>query len=188
MGAAFGATPGSGFANWTPPSLPQGVVDAAAGFGDTLSFGITRGARSLFDFGTVDASSSAYGYGEAGGVALSVSFGGAHLGRAAWNQMGRAGDMVLGLRRVLSDPRGWGAVQRTWSRSVGGYKGLYELHHWFTPRVAGGSNAGWNYMAVSPRLNSLMGSGGWAYNSFKGLVIGIYGAIPTAAINETMYE
>ena len=155
--------------------LPDWMVNASAGFGDTLSFGLTNAARNVAGInGVVNKCTDAYSAGKYSAVALSLAFGAAHLGRAALNQ---------GVTRVFSDPRGWKAVQATWSRNVGGYRGQYELHHWFTPQSAGGSNAGLNYMAVSPWLNNAMGNGGLMYNAFKGTVLGIYGAIPTAAIS-----
>jgi len=103
-----------------------------------------------------------------------LAFGGAHLGRGLINQGGRVG-------RLVSDSRRWSSVQRTWSRTVGGYKGRYELHHWFSPQSAGGSNAIWNYMAVSPGLNRAMSNGGALYEGFRFSVMSIYGSIPTAA-------
>jgi hypothetical protein len=159
---------------WVPPSLPDWVVNGAAGFGDTLSFGLSRGARHLLGVGSVDTCSSAYGRGELAGVAYSLAFGGVHLGRAA---------AIQGVERVFVDPRGWKAVQATWSRSVGGYIGRYDLHHWFTPRSLGGSNAAWNYLPVSPWLNRAMGNGGLLYDAFKGSVLGVYGAAPTAVVS-----
>ena len=164
------------------PTIPQGVVDFSAGFGDTLSFGITNQIRNLMGTNiAVDKCSSAYGYGEASGVGLSLAFGAAHLGRGGLNQMN--GNLGLGIGRIFSDGRKWGSVQRTWSKSVGGYKGEYQLHHWFTPQSAGVSNAIWNYLPISAKLNNMMSDGGVMYNAFKGLVLGIYGAAPTALIS-----
>lgn len=81
------------------------------------------------------------------------------------------------------DRRTYSTVQRIWSRRVGGYKGQYELHHWFTPQSSGGTSAGWNLVAISPRLNRMMSDGGLAYDAFKAVFIGTYlgysGAIPT---------
>lgn len=127
--------------------------------------------------GVVNQCSGQYSAGEWSGIGVSLTFGGAHLGRNAVNQGAK------GLERLIFDKRTWGSVQRTWSRSVGGYRGRFELHHWFTPRSAGGSNAGWNYLPVSGRLNNLMSNGGIAYNIFKFTTLWIYGAIPTAMMN-----
>lgn len=66
---------------------------------------------------------------------------------------------------------------------MGGYRGRFELHHWFTPRSACESNAGWNYLLVSRRLNNLMSNGGIAYNIFKFATLGIYGAVPMVMMN-----
>jgi RHS repeat-associated protein len=164
------------------PDAPDWLVNGAAGFGDDLSFGLTRVARRyLGGDASVNVCSTAYKAGTWTGVGLSLAFGGAHLGRAALNQMGKGG-LKVGLKRLLSDPRRWSSVQRSWSNSVGGYKGEYELHHWFQPQSLGGSNAAWNYVPVTPWLNNAMGQGGLLYNSFKASVLGIYGAIPTSAI------
>ena len=46
------------------PSLPNWLVDSAAGFGDSLSFGITAGIRNLADIGSVNKCSTAYRAGE----------------------------------------------------------------------------------------------------------------------------
>lgn len=152
--------------------LPAGIVNGVAGFGDTLSFGLSGVARDLLGWGTsVDRCSRGYRGGQLAGVAYSLAFGGAHLGRAALNQ---------GIKRVFVDPRSWSAVQRTWSRSVGGYIGRYELHHWFTPQSLRGANAAWNYLPVSPWLNRAMSNGGLLYQAFKSSVLGVYGAAPTA--------
>jgi hypothetical protein len=68
---------------------------------------------------------------------------------------------------------------------VGGYKGKYELHHWFTPQSGGGSNAAWNYITTSAWLNRRMGDGGKLYNAFKASVFTMYASpVPTALINE----
>jgi hypothetical protein len=66
--------------------------------------------------------------------------------------------------------------------------GRYELHHWFTPQSAGGSNAIWNYMAVSPKLNRMMSNGGNLYAGFRASVVAIYGAVPTAAASAATSE
>jgi RHS repeat-associated protein len=63
-----------GLWRWGDP-LPQDFVDFSAGFGDVLTFGITRQARNLFDIGGVDECSSAYSYGEYAGIAASVATG-----------------------------------------------------------------------------------------------------------------
>lgn len=77
------------------PTLPQGVVDAAAGFGDTASFGITNAIRDVLDINdVVDQSSGAYTGGSvAGGICSggagalrgAAAFGGTKLGNRLLN-------------------------------------------------------------------------------------------------------
>jgi RHS repeat-associated protein len=57
------------------PELPQWFVDASAGFGDVLTFGLTKQFRHATGVGTVTECSSAYGAGEWLGVAASVATG-----------------------------------------------------------------------------------------------------------------
>ncbi len=56
-------------------SLPPEFVDFAGGFGDVLTFGLTRRAREAMDIGSVDACSGAYAAGEIAGVVASVATG-----------------------------------------------------------------------------------------------------------------
>jgi RHS repeat-associated protein len=158
--------------------LPQNVVDFAAGFGDTLSWGGAGAIRNFFNINSVDSCSGSYGMGQAGGVAFSLAFGGAHLGRHALN---------VGIKQFFRDPRAYSTVQKQWSRSVGGYKGSYEVHHWYTAQAAGGTSAGWNLVTVSPWLNRAMADGGVAFQAFRAAFGGTYlaaaGAIPTALAN-----
>lgn len=78
----------------SPPSLPQGVVDFAAGFGDTVSFGLSAHIRNLYEIdGGINYGSSEYSTGivsgmvgslgtvVAGGTAINIgirTFGGAN--------------------------------------------------------------------------------------------------------------
>ncbi|MDB0568778.1 RHS repeat-associated core domain-containing protein [Ralstonia solanacearum] len=162
---------------WGDP-LPQGWVDGAAGFGDTISWGATGLVRELGNIGSVNKCSSAYTVGEAAGVLWGLAWGGATVGRHAAN---------VGEAKFLADTRKYGTVQRAWSSSVGGYKGKYELHHWLIPQSAGGTSAGWNLVTVSPGLNRAMSDGGLLFDAFRASVIGSYlgaaGAIPTAIAN-----
>ncbi len=182
---------------WGDP-LPQSWVDGAAGFGDTISFGATSGIRNMAGIGSVNKCSSAYSNGEWAAIGLSVGFGGVHLGRNALNQMGRRGNLTQrlqrGVGRIFSDSRTWGAVRNMWSRATGnGTAALrsrgQQLHHWFRAQSRGGGNSAFNYMPVSSRLNNIMGNGtlNWtqriSFNSFRGLVLGIYGAAPTSAVS-----
>jgi hypothetical protein len=55
------------------PTIPQPVVDACAGFGDTVSLGLTYGIRELMDTnGAVDFSSDSYMGGALAGIILNV--------------------------------------------------------------------------------------------------------------------
>ncbi|MFG6468303.1 RHS repeat-associated core domain-containing protein [Roseateles sp. BYS87W] len=181
---------------WGDP-LPDWLVDGAAGFGDTLSFGGTRVVRRWMGTdGAVNRCSIAYSNGEWGAIGLSLAFGGAHLGRNALNQMGRAGDLgtrvARGVGRVFSDGRSWGAVRDTWSVAAGnGERWLaangQSLHHWLIPQRFAEVNAGFNYMAISAGFNSWM-NGSTAFRTavewgFRGSVAGIYGAPLTAAVS-----
>lgn len=62
---------------FSPPSLPQEVVDFSAAFGDTISFGLTDIIRDVLDInGVVDKNSGAYDIGEWAGVGYGVMAGG----------------------------------------------------------------------------------------------------------------
>lgn len=66
------------------PTLPQSVVDASAGFGDTASFGITNVIRDALGINdVVDQFSGAYTDGDVGEVAGGVYSGGAGALRGA---------------------------------------------------------------------------------------------------------
>jgi RHS repeat-associated protein len=179
------------------PALPDWLVDGAAGFGDTLSFGATGVVRGWMGTdGVVNRCSSAYSNGEWGGLGVSLAFGGAHLGRNAAYQMGRAGGLGTrvgrGAGRLFSDGRTWGSVRDTWSVAAGnGERWLaangQSLHHWLFPQRFAEINAGFNYMAISAGFNSWM-NGTTALRTavewgFRGTVAGIYGAPLTAAFN-----
>jgi len=92
-----------------------------------------------------------------------------------------------------------------WSKAAGGgtralNRRRLQLHHWFRTQVGGGSNAGWNYLPISQRLNRLMNDGRLftptgritintikkftSFNIFRGAVLGIYGGIPTGSISK----
>ena len=46
------------------PSPPQGLVDFAAGFGDNITFGISKSIRNLYNIGNINNCSSYYLIGE----------------------------------------------------------------------------------------------------------------------------
>jgi RHS repeat-associated protein len=174
------------------PSLPQGLVDFVAGWGDTLSFGITRGVRSLLGDGSVNYCSGWYAGGEAAGVLHSLIFGGAHLGRNAMMQMGRRGNLASrvarGIERIFQDGRTYDRIMKMYSSSMGGLNraGL-NLHHWLIPQRwmgrTGRLDMGLNYMAIGARLNQYMNASTPARIAvewgFRSSVLGIYGAVPT---------
>jgi RHS repeat-associated protein len=54
------------------PTFPQGLVDFSAGFGDSLSFGITGYVRNAWDIGGVNKCSGFYRAGEAADIAFEV--------------------------------------------------------------------------------------------------------------------
>ncbi len=174
--------------------LPQWLVDGASGFGDTLSFGGTRWVRKQMGTnGVIDNCSGAYQNGELGATALSIAFGGAHLGRNALYQMGKSGGLgarvLRGSGRLLSDGRTWNSVRDTWSLAAGnGERWLasngQSLHHWLIPQRFSEVNAGFNYLPLSSGFNSwLNGSTAARVATEWGLrttILGIYGAPITA--------
>ncbi|WP_137938208.1 DUF6445 family protein [Chitinivorax sp. B] len=91
---------------WGDP-FPQGAVDFAAGFGDTLSFGATNWLRDQMDVnGSVNKCSSAYKNGEWGAIGLSMAFGGAHLGRNTLYQMGMLDQYIhLHLKTAMGEKK-----------------------------------------------------------------------------------
>lgn len=174
------------------PTAPDWLVNGAAGFGDTLSFGGTNVVRNWMDVnGSVNRCSSAYSNGEWGAVGVSLAFGGAHLGRNALYQMGKGG-LGRGLSRLVSDGRTWGSVRDTWSVAAGnGERWLaangQSLHHWLIPQRFASVNAWFNYMPISAGFNSWM-NGSTAFRTavewgFRGSVAGIYGAPITVAVS-----
>lgn len=77
---------------WFGDSLPQGFVNATAGFGDTLSFNLTNYVRDRMGTnGVVDKCSKAYAGGQVAGIALATAMGGAAGLEAAGARAGEAG-------------------------------------------------------------------------------------------------
>jgi hypothetical protein len=117
---------------WEPPSLPQGFVDFTAGFGDTLSLGLTQYVRNQADIGSVDYGSGSYTAGEVAGFVHSMAFGGAAGARLAgtagkgmefshWipNRWGGPrsllnGNFVTTAEHALSDPYRYRFMPRAW--------------------------------------------------------------------------
>jgi uncharacterized protein RhaS with RHS repeats len=92
---------------WDWPSLPQGVVNASAGFGDTLSFGLTNKVRNAMGTnGVVNKCSNAYTAGQVAAVALDVGLGGAAGLAASEANAGRAGyEFSHWIPNRFGDPR-----------------------------------------------------------------------------------
>lgn len=118
------------------PTVPQGVVDFAAGFGDTLSFGLTNMLRDAMGTnGNVNQCSASYTGGVVAGAALSVAIGGAAGLEAAgakgagkefshWipNRMGGPrsvwnGNYVSTAEHALSDPYRYRFMPRAWKEA-----------------------------------------------------------------------
>ncbi|MGN6869264.1 MAG: FG-GAP-like repeat-containing protein [Solirubrobacteraceae bacterium] len=171
------------FLGWQDWDL-SGAANFAAGFGSALSFGLTDVINDLTGAGHfVDQTSGLYSAGQWSGIALSVAFGVAHLGRNALYQGS--------IRRLFSDPRTWGSVRRTWSTAAGGLKNVGQsLHHWLIPQRWFAVNAGFNYFPLSAGLNSWLGSTAarrfFGEGLLRGVVLGIYGAGPTTAAKRLM--
>ena len=163
-----------------------------------MSFGASGLARDALGAGDqVNKCSGSYKGGEWAGMGVGMAMGGAHLGRNAVHQMGRTGGLgqriARGVGRLGKDNRGWGSVRDTWSRAAGGgtrnlNSSGRSLHHWGVPQRWGGSNAGWNYVPISARLNSYMNgstlmrqAADWA---FRAGMAGAHGAIPTGTIRK----
>jgi hypothetical protein len=130
------------------------VSNFSAGWGDTLSFGLTSGVRYLLGYKTaVDFSSNAY----FGGQIVGTLHGLAMMGANAATNIARQGSVV----RYFWDPRTWKSVVRTWSGRppILRANGL-SLHHVLIPQrwtwvPAGFRNAGMNYMVMSAWRNSV---------------------------------
>ena len=125
-----------------------------AGWGDTLSFGLTSGFRSLLGYNSaVDFESNAY----FGGQIVGTFHGFAMMGANASANMLRQGSVL----RYFWDPRTWRSVVRTWSGSPASLKvNALSLHHVLIPQrwgliPQGIRNAGFNYMAMSAWRNSV---------------------------------
>jgi hypothetical protein len=125
-----------------------------AGWGDTLSFGLTSGFRSLLGYNSaVDFESNAY----LGGQIVGTFHGFAMMGVNASANMLRQGSVL----RYFWDPRTWRSVVRTWSGSPASLKvNALSLHHVLIPQrwvliPQGIRNAGFNYMAMSAWRNSV---------------------------------
>jgi RHS repeat-associated protein len=156
---AIAARPGDGFSQ---------VSNYFAGWGDTLSFGLTSYARRGLGWDAVDYNSGAYRYGEYTGIAHGFLMMGTNGYVNVTRQMGGArGGLGTGLGRYYWDGRQWNSVARTWSGQppILRDRGL-ALHHVIFPqrwaRSRGGwipdgiVNAGFNYIPMSSWRNSVL--------------------------------
>ena len=125
----------------------------AAGFGDTISFGLTKKARQWMGYDdVVDKCSGAYSGGEWTGIGASMLMGGGGILKGG----------AQGLKTLLKDPRRWSSISRAfWRQFPNGAEGR-ALSHWLIPRSATWvpnsiKNAGWNTVLLSGRFNTWMG-------------------------------
>jgi hypothetical protein len=153
-----------------------------AGYGDTLSFGITRAIRNSAGIGSVNYCSTAYKVGETAGILHSFIFGWAQLGRHA---------LANGAKSLYAESRTFGTVSRRWHKMWGGAE---DLDHFFHPNVRGVRgwwNSGFNLLPLSPWVNRQL-LNPWAWKKAQrwipqllrggaqATVLGTYGAVPTA--------
>jgi RHS repeat-associated protein len=152
--------------------LPQGMVDFSAGFGDTMSLGVTDWVRD--QMGTNDVVNKCSGYytaGEVTGVAASVALGGA----AGWEAAG-----VRGAGKEFSHwiPARMGGPRSKWN---GNYVSTIEhalsdpYRYQFMPKV---------WKADNPMPNILSQQWDRIPNVYKGAAVGgaygVAGAVDTA--------
>ena len=134
-----------GLLGWADmPDVPDWLLHGSAGFGDTLSFGLTSWIRDLASIGSVEKCSGWYTAGEIGGAALGLGFGGMTLGRHA---------VANGWRSVFLESRTGSTVSRRWHRRWGGGE---HLDHMFVQQSWGSVHAGWNLVPLSPWVNSVL--------------------------------
>ena len=157
--------------------LPQGLVNAAAGFGDALSFGLTDLARNALGTNdVVNKCSGAYGGGELAGVVLSALIGGAaglesagaHAGeegfefshwvparaggaRSLWN-----GNNVTTVDHALSDPHRYRFMSRAW-KAENPLPNMARQQWVRVPNVYKGAAAGAAYGAAGAALSNNCG-------------------------------
>jgi len=146
----------AGAVSFSPPTLPQWVVDEFAGIGDALTFGLTRVARNAWDIGNVDTVSSSYrtGYWGTAIVQTAASAGTAIYTRAAVGGVRAAVPSVIERARAAGrffyDSRSFSTISREyWAGTAAGR----SLHHWLIPQRAtwvpvGIRNAGFNLIEL----------------------------------------
>jgi hypothetical protein len=136
-----------------------------AGFSDTLSFGLTSYARQGLGYDdVVNYGSGAYFWGQVFGTAYGLAMMGVNGWRNVYYQMGhgRNASIWRGLGRYFYDSRSWDSGSRDWTRGWGASRRLGpHLHHAIFPKrwtwiPQGLRNAGFNYMPMTPWLNSVL--------------------------------
>ncbi|XDT72074.1 RHS repeat-associated core domain-containing protein [Hahella sp. SMD15-11] len=140
-----------GLWSWGDP-LPQWMVDGAAGFGDTLSFGVTDWIRSQLNInGVVNKCSGAYSAGEWAGIGIGLAFSGGTLGRHA---------LANGWKSIIREKRTFQTISRRWHRRFPN-GGMINLDHMFISRRIASRlgikniNIGLNLVPISKRLNQV---------------------------------
>jgi RHS repeat-associated protein len=132
-----------------------------AGWGDTLSFGLTSYARQGLGYDdVVDYDSGAYFGGQVVGTVHGIAMMGANGYANVGAQWRATGSFWRGMGRYFYDSRSWSTVSRDWTRWWGASRRVGpHLHHAIFPQrwtwiPQGLRNAGFNYMPMSRWLNS----------------------------------
>lgn len=113
---------------WEPS---QSLVDFGAGFGDSMSFGITRKIREWGDIGTINYCSGAYSGGEWTATAIGLLIGAGEVNAAA-----RAGKFASNAKGLpwRAYKTNWGAAGPRIRRALGISDRNIDLHHWLIER------------------------------------------------------
>jgi RHS repeat-associated protein len=168
----------------------ENAANFSAGFGDTISFGLTRKVRQWMGTDSVVSSDSGwYTGGMVAGVAHGLVMGGGGVLKGG----------AQNLRTLVSDPRKFTSISKAFWRGQGGAGGN-ALHHWLIeqsvaknlPWLQSVANGGWNTVVISGRLNTWMGfakqwggiQAGMAYsveNLLRFLILGSLSAPVTAS-------
>lgn len=148
------------------PSVPQGVMDFAAGMGDTILFGFGDNIRAYFDIdGGVNMSSDSYSYGEWAGV-LITSATGAYGGLRAAGTKGFAKEFSHWIPNRMGGPR---------TRLNGNYVPI-KTHALSDPHRYRMMSRAWK--EANPPMGPFMSQWVRTPNVYKGLAAGsVYGAI-----------
>jgi RHS repeat-associated protein len=166
------------------------LANASAGFGDTISLGITRMIRRGMGIDSVvDPCSPWYSAGEWGGLAHALAMGGGAGVRNAMTMGLRNGGtrrrLLTGAQRFFRDPRRYDTVRKQYWRRGDWGRGPANnssLHHWWTPQRDNGPNAGWNLMELPRTFNSWMNDTTPARRAVeRGLRVAVPGAFLASA-------